>query len=241
MATFLVVWQAIGSNNLIRSDLISYPSQVLATAVSMAATDELGHHALVSLQELVLGFAPAVALGMLLGLLMGQSRRLRYLLEPAIMAAYATPRIALIPVLVLWFGIGMESKAAVVFLGAVFPILVNTLAGVQQIDPLWVRAARAFGAGPLQVMVTVLLPGALPAIMAGLRLGLGRAIISVIVAEMYVSLAGMGRLIQAYGNAGRSPELIVLGVTTALFGVLGVTALRWIELRVGPWRRELES
>lgn len=240
VALFLAVWQLVGSWNLVRANLISYPTQILAVGASLVASGELGRHALVSLQEFVYGFAPAVAVGILLGLAMGQFRRLRYLLDPLVMALYTAPRIALIPILVVWFGVGMESKVAVVFLGAVFPILVNTLAGVQQIDPLWVRAARAFGANRLQVIASVVLPGALPAVMAGLRLGLGRALLGVIVGEMYVSVAGMGQLIQVYGSAGRAAELIVLATIIAGFGLLCITALRRVEERIGPWRRELE-
>jgi ABC-type nitrate/sulfonate/bicarbonate transport system permease component len=240
VALFLAVWQLVGSWSLVRVDLISYPTQLLAVGASLVASGELGRHALISLQEFVYGFAPAVVVGILLGLAMGQFRRLRYLLDPLVMALYTAPRIALIPILVVWFGVGMESKVAVVFLGAVFPILVNTLAGVQQVDPLWVRAARAFGASQLQVVVRVVLPGALPAVMAGLRLGLGRAILGVIVGEMYVSVAGMGQLIQVYGSAGRVAELVVLATIVAGFGLLCITALRRVEERIGPWRRELE-
>jgi sulfonate transport system permease protein len=235
------VWQLVGARNLISADLISYPTQVVSTAAQMAASGELGSNALVSLQEFLYGFVPAVALGIALGLAMGQFRRVRYLLDPLIMAFYTAPRIALIPVLVIWFGVGIESKVAVVFLGAIFPVIVNTMAGVQQIDPLWVRAVRSFGASEWQVVTKVVLPGALPAVMAGVRLGLGRAIIGVVVGEMYVAVAGVGRLVQVYSGAGRAAELIVLVVLIAAFGFACITGLRLIEERIAPWRRELES
>jgi ABC-type nitrate/sulfonate/bicarbonate transport system permease component len=238
---FLVVWQLVGARNLISADLISYPTQVVSTAAQMAASGELGSNALVSLQEFLYGFVPAVALGIALGLAMGQFRRVRYLLDPLIMAFYTAPRIALIPVLVIWFGVGIESKVAVVFLGAILPVIVNTMAGVQQIDPLWVRAVRSFGASEWQVVTKVVLPGALPAVMAGVRLGLGRAIIGVVVGEMYVAVAGVGRLVQVYSGAGRAAELIVLVVLIAAFGFACITGLRLIEERIAPWRRELES
>ena len=240
VVVFLLVWQLVGSHSAVSADLISYPTQVLATAAQMTASGELGGAALVSLQEFVYGFVPAVVLGIALGLAMGRFRRVRYLLDPLIMAFYTAPRIALIPLLVIWFGVGMESKVAVVFLGAVFPVLVNTVAGVEQIDPLWVRAVRSFGAGEWQVVTKVVMPGALPAVMAGVRLGLGRAIIGVIVGEMYVAVAGVGRLVQVYSGAGRAAELVVLVVGTAAFGFVSITALRLIEERIAPWRRELE-
>ncbi len=240
VAAFLLVWQLVGSRNIVSDELISYPTQALTVGAAMAASGELGWNALVSLQEFVYGFVPAVVVGIGLGLAMGRFRRVRYLFDPLVMALYTAPRIALIPVLVIWFGIGMESKIAVVFLGGVFPVLVNTMAGVQQVDPLWVRAVRSFGASEWQVMRLVVLPGALPAVMAGIRLGLGRAIIGVIVGEMYVAVAGVGRLVQVYSSAGRAAELVVLVGVIAAFGFLCITALRWLEERMAPWRRELE-
>ena len=240
VALFLALWQVVGSQNLIRADLISYPTQVVAVGAAMVASGELGQNAWVSLQEFVYGFVPAMAVGILLGLAMGQFRRVRYLLDPLVMAFYTAPRIALIPLVVIWFGVGMESKAVIVFLGGVFPVVVNTMAGVQQIDPLWVRAAQAFGANRRQVITKVVLPGALPAVMAGIRLGLGRAIIGVIVGEMYVAVAGVGRLVQVYSSAGRAAEIIVLVAVIAVFGFVCINALRWFEEWVGPWRRELE-
>jgi len=240
VAAFLVAWQVVGSRDATTADLISYPTQVVATGAQMTASGELGRNALVSLQEFVYGFVPAVVLGIALGLAMGRFRRVRYLLDPLVMAFYTAPRIALIPLLVIWFGVGMESKVAVVFLGAIFPVMVNTLAGVEQIDPLWVRAVRSFGAGEWQVVTKVVLPGAVPAVMAGVRLGLGRAIIGVIVGEMYVAVAGVGRLVQVYSGAGRAAELVVLVVIIAAFGFACITGLRLLEERIAPWRRELE-
>ena len=119
----------------------------------------------------------------------------------------------------------MSSKVAAVFLAALFPIVVNTQAGAQHVDSLWVRATQAFGGRPFDVVVKVVLPAALPAIMAGLRLALGRAVVTVVVAEMYVSLAGVGQLLQTFGNAGRTAELIALTSVVAGCGSVGVVVL----------------
>jgi NitT/TauT family transport system permease protein len=194
----------------------------------------------VSLQELALGFALAVLVGVPLGVAMGRVPRLGHLLDPLVMVGHATPRVALLPVLVLWLGIGVVSKAAVAFLGAVFPVLVNTLAGVRQLDPLWERAVRAFGGRSVAVLAKVVLPGTLPAVMGGLRLGLGRALIGVIVGEMYVSVAGVGQLLAVYGNAGRTGELLALAGLVGLVSLAGVQACRVAEARLGPWRRGIE-
>lgn len=237
----LIAWQILGSTNIISSDLISYPQQVIATGVAMALSGELARNAALSLVELVEGFVPAVLLGLGIGLLMARSRRLRYLLEPLVMALYTAPYVALIPILVLWFGIGPRSKVAIVFLGAIFPVLINSLAGVEQVDPIWIRAARAFGATQRQVTRKVILPGSLPAIMAGVRLGLGRGVIGVIIGEMYVATAGVGHLMQVYGAAGQSAQLIVLAIVTAGFGFTCVSGLRWLEERAAAWRSDLAS
>jgi NitT/TauT family transport system permease protein len=237
VAGFLVAWQLLGP---LAADLISYPTQVLDTAARMAASGELASNAGVSLLEFAYGFLPALALGIGLGLLMGLWRRLRYLLDPLMMALYTPPQFTLLPLLVIWFGIGLESKVAMVFLGALFPIVVNTSTGVQQVDPILVRAVRAFGGSQLDVVRKVILPGALPSMMAGVRLGIGRAIIGVVVGEMYVAVAGLGHLVQVYSSAARPAELIVLVVLFALFGVVAVNVARAIEERVGGWRRSLE-
>jgi ABC-type nitrate/sulfonate/bicarbonate transport system permease component len=192
-------------------------------------------HGPASLYAILLGFAPAILIGIVGGAIIGFSRRLTYLFEPLIMAFYITPRIALIPLLIMWLGIGLESKVAIVFLSGVFPIMVNSLAGVQNVDSLWVRSGVAFGATRQQVIGKVVIPGALPSIMAGIRLGFGRAMIGVIVAEMYVSLAGMGRLLRTYQNSVRMDALFVVIVIVTVFGFLGVQLLRAIEKRVSPW------
>ena len=236
---FLATWQIVGGLSLISADLISYPTQVVAIGAAMAASGELGSNALVTLVEFVYGFLPAVLIGIVLGLILGQVRWLRLLLDPLLMALYTAPRVALIPLLVVWFGVGSQSKVVVVLLSAVFPVIINTMAGVQQIDPLWVRAVQAFGGSRLQIVSKVVVPGSLPAIMAGIRLGLGRGVIGLIIGEMYVAVAGIGHVMQAYSAAGRSAELLFLLVFTATFGFLCVSGLRRVEEWLGPWRREL--
>ena len=237
----LLTWQILGGRAGSVADLVASPTAVARATMALAASGELIHHGWVSLQELAAGFALAAVVGVALGVALGRSRLLRGLLDPVVMAFNVTPRFALLPLLVVWLGVGVASKVAVVFLGALFPIIVNTQAGAQHVDPLWVRATRALGARPLQVAVKVVLPATLPAVMTGLRLGLGRAVVGVIVAEMYVSLAGVGQLLMLYGNAGRTAELIALATLVALCGSLGVAGLRRLETRLSPWRRDLQT
>jgi ABC-type nitrate/sulfonate/bicarbonate transport system permease component len=153
VALFLIAWQVVGANDIIRSDLISYPSEVAATFMQMTASGELGSNAMVSLQEFVQGFAPAIAIGVAAGTAFGLSRRLHYLFDPLIVALNTSPIIAFVPIVVVWFGVGTQSKAIMVFLAAVIPILINTMTGITQVHESWIRACRAFGASRAQVIL----------------------------------------------------------------------------------------
>lgn len=236
VGAFLAAWQIIGSNEIIRSDLISYPSEIVAALGEMVGSGELGANLAVTLIEFIEGFIPACILGIAAGLAFALCRRLRYLVAPLFAALYSAPMIAFVPIIVVWFGVGRDSKVAMVFLAAVIPIIINTTTGVNEVSEAWIRAVRAFGAGRRQVIVKAILPGALPAMMAGIRLGVGRAIVSLVAAEMYVSILGIGRLIQVYSNSGRAAAIFVLVGIVSTFGLVCVNALRALEHRLAPWR-----
>jgi NitT/TauT family transport system permease protein len=235
----LATWQLAAMLELTDPDLLPAPTRVLAAGWALIVSGELGRHGLVSLAEFVLGFVPAVGAGVALGVAMGRVRRLRHLLDPLVMVFATTPRVALLPLLVVWLGIGMASKVAVVFLAALFPVTISTMAGVDQLERVWIRAVRSLGASGLQVWTMVVLPGALPGVAAGVRLGLGRALIAVIVSEMYVALAGVGQLLQVYGNAGRTAEVLAVTALVAGAGLAGTAALFRMERGVAPWRGDL--
>jgi NitT/TauT family transport system permease protein len=238
VALFLVVWQIVGANDIIRSDLISYPSEIAGTLLQMIASGELGSNLAVSLQEFVQGFLPAIGFGIMAGTAFALSRRLHYLFEPLIVALNTSPIIAFVPIVVVWFGVGTESKAIMVFLAAVIPIVINTMTGITQVHESWIRACRAFGANRSQVILKAMLPGALPSVMVGVRLAVGRAIVGLIAAEMYVSVRGIGRLIQVYSTSERAAEIFVLVTVVASFGFLLVTLLRRLEGLIAPWSLE---
>ena len=238
VALFLAAWQIVGANEIIRSDLISYPSEVAQTLIQMAASGELGANALVSLEEFLQGFVPAILIGVAAGTAFGLSARLHALFEPLIVMLNTSPIIAFVPVVVVWFGVGTQSKAIMVFLAAVIPIVINTVTGITEVHESWVRACRAFGAKRPQVIAKAILPGALPAVMVGIRLSVGRAVVGLIAAEMYVSVRGIGRLIQVYSTSDRAAEIFVLVTVVASFGFLMVTLLRRIECWLAPWSLE---
>jgi ABC-type nitrate/sulfonate/bicarbonate transport system permease component len=239
VATALLAWQILAEGA--RPAFGATPLAVLRAGRALLASGELAPHALATAHALGAGFSLALLVGLPLGVAMGRLPWLRHLLDPVVMAGHATPRIALLPVLILWLGIGVASKAAAAFLGAVFPVIVNTLAGVRQLDALWERTVRAFGGSRRAVVAKVVLPGALPAVMGGLRLGFGRALIGVIVGEMYVSVAGIGQLLVAYGQAGRTAEMLALAGLVGGVSLAAIVACRVAERRLGPWRAERDA
>jgi ABC-type nitrate/sulfonate/bicarbonate transport system permease component len=191
---------------------------------------------LFSLQALVYGLVIAIVAGVALGVLLGSIRSLAYLFEPALMALYVTPTVALLPLIVIWCGVGSASTTVIVSLSAVFPILVNTMAGVRQLDPQWTRAVTAFGGSRLMAFRLVAIQGSLPEILLGIRLGIGRGLIGIIVAEMYASSQGIGSLLNAYSHAVRIPELFVVVIVIGTFGFAVVQGTRTLEDRAAAWR-----
>lgn len=238
VAVFLLLWQIVGSNNIVRADLISYPGEIVEAARELFASGELGSNILVSLHEFTAGLLMAVFGGILMGIGFALSRPLRYLFEPFFVALYSAPLIAFVPILVLWLGIGTQSKIGIVFLAAIVPITINTMTGVSEVSESWIRALRAFGATPGQVVLKAVLPGALPVIMAGIRLAIGRGIIGLIAAEMYGAIAGVGRLIQTYSTSDRPAFLFVLVAIVSAFGLACVSVIRVVENRLVAWKAD---
>lgn len=236
LAGLLLVWQVVALAGVVRAEYLPGPAAVAAAGLGMLQSGELWENAQPSLVEFAGGFALAIVVGVPLGLLMGWFRTARELCEPFVMMLNALPRVALIPVIAVWLGVGENSKAAVVFIGAVIPIVVNGIAGVREADGILVRAARSFGATDLQLFRKVLLPSAVPSLIAGLRLGVGHAVIGVVLAEMYAAVQGIGWLLQTYGADYEGAQLVFLVVVVALFGYLATAGLEALESRVRAGR-----
>ena len=229
---FLATWEIAPRAGLADATYTSQPSRVIAASLEIVPSAGFLHDVSVSLSEFAIGFVLAIGIGVPLGLLLGRFPLLRYLLDPPIMAIYATPHLALLPILVVWLGIGMQSKIAVAFVGGVIPILVNTMAGVRGVERAWVAAARSFCAGQWDVFVKVILPASLPAVIMGIRLGLSRAVLGVVVAEMYQSQAGVGNEIMRYGSEFRTDYLLFDALVVSLFGFAATSAVRALEERL---------
>src|SRR5919206_1246010 len=230
-----LVWEAAGRSG--RWPLILAPiSDILAKFAQLAATGELQRHILVSLNEFVVGFAVAAVLGVALGIAIASSETVRDVVDPWVSAVYATPTVALAPLFIFIFGIDAPSKMAVVFLLAIFPIVINTATGIRSTEQIYIDAARSFSANRRQIFTKVLIPSALPFIVAGLRLGIGRGLVGVVVGELFGARGGLGFLIltssQLFDTAGLWVGVFILAGT----GILSVLLLQKLERRMAPWR-----
>jgi ABC-type nitrate/sulfonate/bicarbonate transport system permease component len=232
VVVFLGLWQFVTGTGLIDPIFLASPSAIAkVTWEQFFVTGDIYPHILVSLTEAFIGFALAIVFGVLLGLVMGRFERVREVLEPFVMALYTTPSVALLPLFILWLGIGLWSKVLIVFLGGVFAILVNTIAGVRSTNPRLIETARAFTASETEVFLYIILPASTPFIVAGIRLAIGRVLISVFVAELYASNQGVGFLITQAGMTYNTP-LMLMGIL--LFTVTGMVlsqGLSFIEER----------
>ena len=237
IAAMFVLWELIG-RYLLTSKLVFAPfSLVVSRFLELWATGEIQRHMLVSFTELAAGFAIAGVVGIAIGSLIAISKTVAEHVDPLVDAFYATPLIALSPILILAMGIEMASKVAVVFLLAVFPILVNTTAGIRSTDESLIEAARSFGATTPEIFRMVLLPAALPFIIAGLRLGIGRGIVAIFVGELFGAREGVGFLISISAQVFDIPGLFVGVVILAIAGVLSVKVLTLAEVKIAPWRQ----
>ncbi|MGK9051642.1 ABC transporter permease [Neorhizobium sp. CSC1952] len=233
---FLVLWQVAPSMGWVNGRFTSRPTEVFLAAIDIFRNDNFLYHARISLTEFVAGFALAIVVSIPLGVLLGTSKIARYLIDPPLMALYIAPTLVLLPILVIWLGIDMAPKIAVVFLGAVFPIVLNTMAGMSEADPKLLRMARSFGASKFDIFSRVLVPGSLPALLTGIRLAVGRAVLGVVVGELFVSQAGIGYQLNLYGQAMRIDRLLVYALVVSAFGYTLTILVRSVENKVRDWR-----
>jgi ABC-type nitrate/sulfonate/bicarbonate transport system permease component len=236
MLLFLAFWEFAVAAGWVNPLFTSSPSRIVVTAVEMFTDGSIYGHLRVSGIEFVIGFGLAILIGVPLGFLMGWYSRLNAVLDPFVSALYATPRIALLPLVVIWFGIGLGSKIVIVFLGAIFPILVNTITGVRTIDADFIKVARSFNATDRQMFLTVALPSSIPMLLTGLRLGLGHALVGIVVAEMYGASEGIGYLIAVAGARFQTDKVMVGIIIIAGLGVTMTELLRYAERRFERWR-----
>jgi ABC-type nitrate/sulfonate/bicarbonate transport system permease component len=232
------VWEAAWQAHMISPLFFSGPSAVAKQLVYAWTRGNLKSDLVYSGTNFILGFAAAVVAGVVVGILVGWYRTLRLLMNPTLTALYATPRVAMIPLILIWFGIGMWSKVFIVFISAFFPILVNTIGGMRAIDRDLLRAARAFCASDWQIFKTVAIPGSVPFILTGIRQGVALGLIGVVVGEMFGGSQGIGFMV-AYGGQTFSTDTLFVGVVIiATAGIVLTSLAERLERRFSQWRPE---
>jgi ABC-type nitrate/sulfonate/bicarbonate transport system permease component len=230
----LVGWEVFGRQ--IEPLFMSYPTAIAVSASEMIRSGELIAALLDSLGTLLLGFFVASVIGIAIGLLIGRYRTVEAATDWLVNALYATPLVAIIPLVVLWFGLGFSAKLFIVVILAIFPILINTAAGVRNVPQPLLDVGFAFDATERQLFTKFILPASLPYMMTGLRLGVGRAIIGMVVAEFFTAITGLGALIVKYGNQYDTAAMFVPILTLMVLGVTLTALMRRIEGWIAPWK-----
>jgi ABC-type nitrate/sulfonate/bicarbonate transport system permease component len=235
----LAIWEGIWSyTNWISPLFFSGPSAIAKAFWTSLTEGNLLADLAFSGKNFAIGFGCALVSGVVLGVIVGWYRRVRMILDPFLNALYAAPRIAMMPLIIIWFGIGMWSKVFIVFLSAFFPILVNTVAGIRNMDRDLLRAARAFCASDWQIFKTLAIPGSVPFILTGVRQGVAVGLIGVVVGEMLGSSEGIGFMVAYGGQTFQTDTLFVGFVIIAFAGILLTSLAERLERRFSRWRPE---
>jgi NitT/TauT family transport system permease protein len=236
VVAFFLAWEVLLS--LVRWDpfFMTKPSLIARAVQEQILGGRLWHDMAVSAQAFVVGFGLAVLVGIPVGLVMGWRRRAEWALDPLLTALYASPLIALAPLLIITAGVGIAAKALLVFLLAVFPFIFNTYAGVRCTDPLLVNVVRSFGGTERDLYTKVILPGVVPYIVAAARLAIGRGLVGILVGEFYAASEGLGFAISRFGDTYRLPEMFAGILVLAVVAVGLTSAVRRLEAVVAPWR-----
>jgi len=234
----LVLWELASRLVVANALFLAAPSQIFAAIVTLAESGELWRHMSISAVEFALGYVIASLLGVGIGFAMAESPTMKRVLQPWISGLYATPTIALAPLFILWLGIGIWSKVLVVIFLVLFPVSINTEAGLRTTSERLIEMLRSFGASPRQIFFKVSLPSAVPFILAGLKIGIGRGLIGVVVAELFGSRAGLGRLIAQSADAFNMPDLFAGVIVLAAAGIALTAGFGWLENRLVPWTKD---
>jgi len=232
----ILLWEIVARYGIHDERILAPFSKTFRTLLDLVRTGEIWKHAFVSGSEFLLGFSLATVAGVVVGFLMGTARFIREYLSPWISGLYSAPLVALAPFYIMFFGIGTTAKVALVFTVVFFPVVINTFAGVSSIDSGFIEVARSFGASRRQIFSKVLFPSSLSYIVAGLRLGVGRGLTGVVVAEFFFANAGLGFLVALAGQTFNS-ALLFAGVLIFAGGGVALTAgLKHLEQKLAPWR-----
>ena len=239
VASVILAWEIFGRD--INPVFGSYPSAIAVAFWELVRSGQLVSALAQSMQAFVVGYGLAVIVGVPLGLLIGRSRILEAAIGVFITGAYAMPLVALVPLLVLWMGLGFTVKACVVFLMAVFPIVINTWLGVRAVPKTLIEVGKSFVASDFTILRRIVLPATIPYIMAGIKLAVGRGVVAMVIAEFFTAISGLGAIIINAANSFDTarmfvPVIVLMVLATALNSFVG-----FVERKVAPWQSEISG
>jgi NitT/TauT family transport system permease protein len=237
IVVFIAAWQLFVDIRNIPPIYLPSPLAIVRALIDMVEDGSLFVNLGATLARILVGFLLAAMIGILVGIIMGMSRLFERIADPWIAALYPLPKISLIPLLIIWLGTGEAYKIVISAVTAFFPIVMSTYAGVRQVDRGLVKAAEDLGANRRQTQISVVLPGAIPTIFAGLQLGMGVTIILVVAAEMIggSSTAGMGSLLIQAGQVMETEKVFAALVVMTLMGAVIIKGQQWLDRRLAPW------
>ncbi|MDA0342387.1 MAG: ABC transporter permease [Proteobacteria bacterium] len=234
VVTFFVFWEVTARD--VNPLLMTYPTAVFKAAWTIIVSGELFEAFVQSMTVFVIGMTISIVGGIIIGVMIGQWWFFEYTLDPFINALYAVPRIALVPLIMLWVGLQDMGKITILVSIAIFPVIINTYAGIKDVRGSLLEIGRAFGASDSQIFFSITLPAAVPFVMTGIRLAIGLGIIGMIVAEFFTAINGLGGLIINYSNVFQTAKVFVPIIALGLMGV-GLTELvQYVERRLSRWR-----
>jgi ABC-type nitrate/sulfonate/bicarbonate transport system permease component len=241
VAVALTVWEWQVRSGGLSALFFPAPSTIARTLIRLLTNGELAVNVGATLSRLLLGFALGGLPALILGMAMGWSRRLRAVVDPFIAAAHPVPKIAVLPLIMILFGIGESSKIVTVAVGVFFPMLINTMAGVRQISPIYFEVAENYGASLFKVFTRVVVPGSLPLVLTGARLALNVALLITIAVELVAAQEGLGEMIWFAWETLRTEELYASLLVTAALGIGFNFLLQRLAARLVPWQVERET
>ena len=232
----LAIWELICQNGIVSSLFLPAPTAIISALLQMIADGEIGVSLAASLYRILAGFFIGSLVGLAVGLVTGTSALMDKIGTPIVNAIYPIPKIALLPLFILWLGIGELSKVTIIALGVFFPVAMNTYSGVKNVDTLLLKVAASFNASWWMTMKSVVLPNALPMIFAGLRLAAGTSLLLLVAAEMIAAQVGIGALILHYGDLMITDRLMAGVIVLSLLGLVFNLILQFLERKAIPWK-----
>lgn len=232
----VIIWELVTQLKIVSPLFLPAPSAIVITGWDMILSGEIYSNLTASLFRIVVGYAIGAVVGIVVGLVLGFSKWFDAIGTPIIYSIYPIPKIALLPLFILWLGIGELSKVTIIALGVFFPVVINTFSGVKNVDQMLIKAAVTFGSSPFNVIRKVILPGSLPMIFAGLKLAAGTSLLLLVSAEMIAAQSGIGSMVLHYGNLMITTKLMVGVLVLSILGLTFNRLLHWLEYKLIPWK-----